>query len=126
MVVQLSPPCGFLVLILSGAVDSTLETFKVLQLPEQTGHLRYTALHPPWCLREPAAQDRLAQGCLGPTAHLGICDEEAKQGRRAEPSSSGGKQEVGEGLSLQHCPPNTRGCNVDQSIDGGISSPAPP
>lgn len=47
MVAQLSPPCGFLVLILSGAVDSTLETFKVLQLPEQTGHLRYTALDPP-------------------------------------------------------------------------------
>lgn len=47
MVARLSPPCGFLVLILSGAMDSTLETFKVLQLPEPTGHLRHTALDPP-------------------------------------------------------------------------------
>lgn len=36
MVAQLSPPCGFLVLILSGAMDSTLGILKVLQLPEPT------------------------------------------------------------------------------------------
>lgn len=47
MVAQLSPPCGFLVLILSSAMDSTLGTLKVLELPELTGVLRHTALDTP-------------------------------------------------------------------------------